>query len=278
MSLKKILQKWVVIDEVKECFTYFLFLCIIAIGQIIISNYNKNMINEVTTSTSHAFAQAWASIVDFLPMLLAAVIVFVIGWFISIGIGKLVSEVLRKLGFNNIFKKTGWENAFKRADIEVDPAQFIGVITKWIFVIIFLMIASDIIGWSSFSVLLGQIIVWIPNLIVAIVILVVAIVLADILEKIVRATVDRMGVASANFLGSLTKWVIYIVAILAILSQLNVASTIVNSIIFGIVATFVLAVGLAFGLGGRDEASRILKMARERIESNSESSKRRSKK
>lgn len=236
------------------------------------------MINEVTTSTSHAFAQAWASIVDFLPMLLAAVIVFVIGWFISIGIGKLVSEVLRKLGFNNIFKKTGWENAFKRADMEVDPAQFIGVITKWIFVIIFLMIASDIIGWSSFSVLLGQIIVWIPNLIVAIVILVVAIVLADILEKIVRATVDRMGVASANFLGSLTKWVIYIVAILAILSQLNVASTIVNSIIFGIVATFVLAVGLAFGLGGRDEASRILKMARERIESNSESSKRRSKK
>ncbi len=236
------------------------------------------MINEVTTSTSHALAHAWASIVSFLPMLLAAVIVFVIGWFISIGIGKLVSEVLRKLGFNNIFKKTGWENAFKRADIEVDPAQFIGVITKWIFVIIFLMIASDIIGWSSFSVLLGQIIVWIPNLIVAIVILVVAIVLADILEKIVRATVDRMGVASANFLGSLTKWVIYIVAILAILSQLNVASTIVNSIIFGIVATFVLAVGLAFGLGGRDEASRILKMARERIESNSESSKRRSKK
>ncbi|MDD3919511.1 MAG: hypothetical protein PHX52_02915 [Candidatus Pacebacteria bacterium] len=224
------------------------------------------MINEVTSSASSAFTQVWASIASFLPMLLAAIIVFIIGWFLSIGIGKLVSEILRKLGFNNIFRKTGWESALKKADIEVDPAQFFGVITKWIFVIIFLMIASDIIGWTSFSVLLGQIVLWIPNLLVAVVILVVAIILADILEKIVKATVDRMGVASANFLGALTKWVIYIVAALAILSQLNIAQTIVNSVVVGVVATFVIALGLAFGLGGRDEAGKVLKAIREKVE------------
>lgn len=233
------------------------------------------MIYEVTTSTSNAFAQTWESIINFLPMIVAAVTVFIIGWILSIGIGRLVSEILRKLKFNDIFKRTGWESAFKKADIEVDPAQFVGVITKWIFVIIFLMISSDILHWSSFSVLLGQIIWWIPNLIVAIVILVVAIVLADILEKIVKATVDRMGVTSANFLGSLTKWVIYVVASLAILSQLNVAPTIVDSIVMGIVATFVLAFGLAFGLGGRDEAGRVLKMIREKVESSDEGNKRR---
>lgn len=227
------------------------------------------MIYEVTTSTSSAFVQAWASIVSFLPMFLASLIVFIIGWFLSIGIGKLVSEVLRKFKFNNIFKKTGWENAFKRADIEVDPSQFIGVITKWIFVIVFLMIASDILNWTSFSVLLGQILSWIPNLIVAIIILVVAIVLADILEKIVKATVDKMGVTSANFLGSLTKWVVYIIASLAILSQLNVAPTIVDSIVVGMVATFVLALGLAFGLGGKEEAGRVLKKLREKVENTS---------
>lgn len=224
------------------------------------------MINEVTSSASSAFSQVWVSIISFLPMLLAAIIVFIIGWFLSIGIGKLVSEILRKLGFNNIFKRTGWDNAFAKADIEVDPAQFIGVITKWIFVIIFLMIASDIIGWTSFSLLLGQIVLWIPNLLVAIVILVVAIILADILEKIVKATVERMGVASATFLGALTKWVIYIVASLAILSQLNVAQNIVNAVVIGIVATFVIALGLAFGLGGREEAGRVLKTIRERVE------------
>jgi len=128
------------------------------------------------------------------------------------------------------------------------------------------MIASDIIGWTSFSVLLGQIVLWIPNLLVAVVILVVAIILADILEKIVKATVDRMGVASANFLGALTKWVIYIVAALAILSQLNIAQTIVNSVVVGAVATFVIALGLAFGLGGRDEAGKVLKAIREKVE------------
>lgn len=224
------------------------------------------MINEVTTSTSQAFSQAWAGVINFLPNFIAAIIIFIIGWFISIAIGKIVSEILRKVGFNNIFKKTGWENAFKKADMEVDPSQFVGVITKWIFVVIFLMIASDIVKWTTFSILLGQIIVWIPNLIVALVILVVAIVIADILEKIVKATVDRIGVASANFLGALTKWVIYIIAILAILSQLNVAPALVNSIVFGIVGTFVIAFGLAFGLGGKDEAQRLLKIAREKVE------------
>ncbi len=224
------------------------------------------MINEVTTSTSQAFSQAWAGVINFLPNFIAAIIIFIIGWFISIAIGKIVSEILRKVGFNNIFKKTGWENAFKKADMEVDPSQFVGVITKWIFVVIFLMIASDIVKWTTFSILLGQIIVWIPNLIVALVILVVAIVIADILEKIVKATVDRIGVASANFLGALTKWVIYIIAILAILSQLNVAPALVNSIVFGIAGTFVIAFGLAFGLGGKDEAQRLLKIAREKVE------------
>jgi hypothetical protein len=224
------------------------------------------MIYEVQTSISGAFTQAWDSIASFLPMFLTAIIIFVIGWFISIGLGKLVANLLKRVGFDNIFNKTGWQKALRKAELKITPSQFIGVITKWIFVIIFLMIASDIIGWTSFSLLLGQIVLWIPNLLVAVVILVVAIILADILEKIVKATVDRMGVASANFLGALTKWVIYIVAALAILSQLNIAQTIVNSVVVGVVATFVIALGLAFGLGGRDEAGKVLKAIREKVE------------
>ncbi|NMB47231.1 hypothetical protein GYA01_00090 [Patescibacteria group bacterium] len=224
------------------------------------------MIYEVQTSISGAFTQAWDSIASFLPMFLTAIIIFVIGWFISIGLGKLVANLLKRVGFDNIFNKTGWQKALRKAELKITPSQFIGVITKWIFVIIFLIIVSDIVKWENFSSLLNQIITWVPNLIVAIVILVVAIVIADILEKIIKATIDKVGIASANFLGSLAKWVIYVVATLAILSQLNVAPAIVNAIIYGIVGAFVLSFGLAFGLGGRDEAAKILATAREKIE------------
>ncbi|MDD2548166.1 MAG: hypothetical protein PHO04_01640 [Candidatus Pacebacteria bacterium] len=224
------------------------------------------MIYEVQTSISGAFTQAWDSIASFLPMFLTAIIIFVIGWFISIGLGKLVANLLKRVGFDNIFNKTGWQKALRKAELKITPSQFIGVITKWIFVIIFLIIVSDIVKWENFSSLLNQIITWVPNLIVAIVILVVSIVIADILEKIIKATIDKVGIASANFLGSLAKWVIYVVATLAILSQLNVAPAIVNAIIYGIVGAFVLSFGLAFGLGGRDEAAKILATAREKIE------------
>jgi len=185
---------------------------------------------------------------------------------LSIGLGKLVANLLKRVGFDNIFNKTGWQKALRKAELKITPSQFIGVITKWIFVIIFLIIVSDIVKWENFSSLLNQIITWVPNLIVAIVILVVSIVIADILEKIIKATIDKVGIASANFLGSLAKWVIYVVATLAILSQLNVAPAIVNAIIYGIVGAFVLSFGLAFGLGGRDEAAKILATAREKIE------------
>lgn len=223
------------------------------------------MIEQITTSTSGAFIGVWEGIVSFLPAFLAALVVFIIGWFLSIGIGKLVAEILRKLRFNNIFKNTGWQNAFKKADIEIDPAQFVGVITKWILVIVFLMIASDIVGWGTFTDLLQNIVFWVPNLIVSIIILVVAIVAADILEKIVGATIDKMGVSSAKFLGKLTKWVIYAIAILAILSQLQIAPLIVNSIIIGLTAMFALAFGLSFGLGGIDHAREFLTDLKKKI-------------
>jgi hypothetical protein len=223
------------------------------------------MIEQIANSTSFAFANVWDGIISFVPALIAALIVFIIGWFLSIGIGKLIAEILRKLKFNNIFKNTGWQNAFKKADIEVDPAQFVGVITKWILVVVFLMIASDIVGWGTFTYLLENIVYWIPNLIVSIIILVVAIVTADILEKIVGATVDKMGVSSASFLGKLTKWVIYAIAILAILSQLQIAPIVVNSIIIGLTAMIALAFGLAFGIGGIDHAKDYLTDLKKKI-------------
>lgn len=225
------------------------------------------MIDQIAVSTTDAFSNMWDGVINFLPLLLAAIVVFIIGWFISIGVGKLVAEILKKIKFNSIFKNTGWQQALKKADMAVDPSQFMGAIVKWILVITFLMIASDIIGWSSFTALLEKIILWIPNLIVAIIILVVAIILADILEKIVKAAVEKMGVASATFLGALTRWVIYIVAVLAILSQLNIAPVIVNSLIIGVISMLALGFGLAFGIGGREEASRVLTKFRKDVES-----------
>jgi len=225
----------------------------------------KHMIQDWSLITMQALQGAWEEMLLFLPSLLAAIIIFILGWFIAIWIGKLVAQVLNKLKFDSIFEKTGWKEALSNADVKVEPSGFIGAICKWILVVVFLMIVTEIMGWVAFAGLLGKIIAWMPNLLVAIIILVVAIIISDIVAKLVKVSTKKMGVSSVNFLGSVVKGAIYIFAGLAVLLQLGVTPKIVEVLIMGFVGTLTLALGLSFGLGGKEAASRVIEEARRKM-------------
>ena len=208
-------------------------------------------------------------LVDFLPRLVLAIIVFVIGYFISVGIGKLVTEILKGLKFNQLFKKENWQKALEKADIKVDPSGFIGAIFKWVFVIVSLLLTVDILNLTKFAELLRDVLNYLPNVIVAALIFVVAVIVADVLEKTVRATVERMKISYAALTASVVKWAIWIFAIFLILDNLLPASeliqTLYKSIVYGVVAAISVGVGLAFGLGGKDLAAGVLEDLRKRI-------------
>ena len=223
------------------------------------------MIQDWSLITMQALQGAWEEMLLFLPSLLAAIIIFILGWFIAIWIGKLVAQVLNKLKFDSIFEKTGWKEALSNADVKVEPSGFIGAICKWILVVVFLMIVTEIMGWVAFAGLLGKIIAWMPNLLVAIIILVVAIIISDIVAKLVKVSTKKMGVSSVNFLGSVVKGAIYIFAGLAVLLQLGVTPKIVEVLIMGFVGTLTLALGLSFGLGGKEAAGRVIEEARRKM-------------
>ena len=223
------------------------------------------MIQDWGEVTILAFQNAWQMFLSFVPALIGAIIIFIIGWFIAIAIGKVVAEILTRIGFNRIFERTGWKEALEKAELKVNPSEFIGAICKWVLVVVFLMISADILRWEGFVVLLNKILNWIPNLLIAVAIFVVAVIMADILEKIVRASVKKIKVGYADFLGMAVRWAIYIFAALAILLQLGVANSIINTVIMGVIGMLALAFGLAFGLGGKDAAAGIIKEVREKI-------------
>jgi hypothetical protein len=225
----------------------------------------KHMIQDWSLITMQALQGAWEEMLLFLPNLIAAIIIFILGWFIAIWIGKLIAQILNKLKFDSVFEKTGWREALSNADVKVNPSSFIGAICKWILVVVFLMIVTDIMGWVAFAGLLAKIIAWMPNLLVAIIILVVAIIIADIVEKLVKVSTKKMGISSVNFLGSVVKGALYVFAGLAVLLQLGVTPEIVKVLIMGFVGTLTLALGLSFGLGGKDAAARIIEDVRKRV-------------
>ncbi|PIS17479.1 MAG: hypothetical protein COT59_00470 [Candidatus Nealsonbacteria bacterium CG09_land_8_20_14_0_10_42_14] len=217
------------------------------------------MVGDWYSVTINALQNLWQGFLGFIPAIIGAVIVFVIGWFISIGVGRLVTEVLKKLRFNKIFEKGNWDEALAKADIKVDASAFIGAIVKWVLVIVFLMAAVEILGLTEFAGFLKSVLGYLPNVVVASFIFVVAVILADILEKVVRAAIESIKVGYGQVVGAIIRWSIWIFAILAILIQLKVAPSLIQTIFTGFIAVLVIAAGLAFGLGGKEIATEILR-------------------
>jgi len=212
--------------------------------------------------TKDALLNLWVGFLGFVPKLIGAIIVFLIGWLIAVGIGKLVAEILKRLKFNRLFEKGVWKNALEKAEVKVDASGFVGALFKWILIIVFLSAAVEILGLEQFAGLLNQVLGYLPNVVVAALIFVVAVIVADIAEKIIRTGVEGMRVGYGQLAGAIVKWSIWVFAVLAILTQLLIAPELVNTlfkaIVYGIVALVVVSLGISFGLGGKDVASEIL--------------------
>lgn len=216
------------------------------------------MTQDLIDITTNALLKAWAGFISFVPALLIAIIIFVIGWIIALGVGRVVSQILIRLRFNRLFEEAGWKQALEKAEFEINPAEFIGAIFKWILVIIFLLIAVEVLGLKEFADFLTSVITWLPNLLVAIAIFIVAAIAADILGKLTVASLEKTKIGFSRVAGKIVKSSIWIFAILAILYQLGVAPSLIETLLTGIVAGLAIAFGIAFGLGGKDLAQHLL--------------------
>jgi hypothetical protein len=208
----------------------------------------------------------WSGVAGFIPRLIAAIVVFLIGWLIASLLGKVAYHIVRVLQIDNALTRVGFRQAWERSGFKLNSPMFFYELVKWFFVIVFLMATTNILGLSQVSEFLGTVVLYIPNVIVAAVILLIGILVAKFLEGTVRASVRAAGLASGNFLGSLTKWAVFVFSLLVALAQLQVAANIINIVVIGIVAASSLGAGLAFGLGGVKHAEEMLSNLRKRVQ------------
>lgn len=208
----------------------------------------------------------WAQFANFIPNLIGAIIVLIIGLIVAAGLGALVEKVFEALHLDQFLEKLGLKPYFDRAGLKLRASYFLGRLVYWFIVIAFLLAASDSLGLYALSAFLGNVLAYLPNVIAAVLILLAAVVLGNFLRRIVMASVMSARLHAAHFLGTLTWWAIVVFGFLAALTQLNIAVAIIQSIITGFIAMLALAGGLAFGLGGKDYASHLLNRLRDRTE------------
>jgi hypothetical protein len=208
----------------------------------------------------------WNGFVGFLPNLLGALIVLIVGIIVAAGLGALVEKIFASLRFDTFLSRIGLAPHFERAGLSLKGSRFLGRLVYWFIVIAFLLAAANILQLNALSNFLQTVLLYIPNVIVAVLILFAAAVVANFLRKVVQASVMSTRLGGAHFLGTLTYWAVVIFGLLAALDQLGVVPSIINAVITGVIAMFALAGGLAFGLGGRDYAAHLLNKFRQGTE------------
>lgn len=208
----------------------------------------------------------WQSFIGFLPTLLAALIVFIIGWIISIFLGKIANRIIRVIKLDLLLAKLGFKKALARAKLKLDSGKFFEELVKWFFIIVFLMTAADILGLQEVTLFLKTILFYLPNVVIAAIVLLAAVIIANFMQKLVKASADTAGLTSSGVVGSIVKWAILVFGFVIALTQLGIATTLIQTVVIGLIAMFALAGGLAFGLGGRDQAARFLEKIKRDVE------------
>lgn len=217
------------------------------------------LLQQAGYNLSSALSGLWTGIVLHVPSIILAIIIFIIGWVIGSVLGKAVAQVITSLKVDNLFKGTGFEEALARGGFRLSVGGFFGGLVKWFLIIVFLMASLELVGLSQINLFLREVVVtFLPNVFIAAFVLVIAGLVADAAKKIVVGSVKATNVARANLFGTITVYAIWIFAFIIALSQLGIAPNLMNAIFIGIIAMLSLAGGLAFGLGGRDAASRAI--------------------
>ncbi|MBN2585609.1 hypothetical protein JXA59_03105 [Patescibacteria group bacterium] len=218
----------------------------------------NNLLNEWGQAVLNPLQDIWYRFLIFLPNLIGALLIILIGWIVAVGLDRLVTQILKQLKLDHALNKVGTKTLFKKSGVDFEASDFIGGLVKWTVLLIALLAAADVLGLSKITDFLNAILSYIPNIFVAIAILLIGMLAANFFAHVVRGGVGAARIKVANLLAAVTRWTIWIFAIFAALTQLGIAEAIINNLIMAIFFMIALAGGLAFGLGGQKAASETL--------------------
>lgn len=200
----------------------------------------------------------------FLPGFLTAVIVFVVGWIIATALGKVAGQIIRAVKIDSVLEKMGFKKVMDRAGLKLNTGLFFDELIKWFVILVALLVAVDILQLQIVGDLLKIIVLYIPNVIVAVLILIAGVLISNLLEKSVVASLEAVRMKSSKILGKFTRWFILIFALLIAISALQIgdAGRVIGDFVSIIITGVVAAFAISFGLAGKDIAAQLLNKAK----------------
>ena len=224
-----------------------------------------NLFNVWGDAVLNPLQDLWARFLTFLPNLVGAIVILVIGWIVAAGLDRLVTQILKQAKLDSTLNKMGTKTLLEKSGLDMEVSEFVGALVRWTILLVAFLAAADVLALSNVTTFLNSILAYIPNVFVAIGILLIGLFAAHFFAGVVRGTVGAARVQTARLLGATTKWTIYIFTLAAALQQLGIASIIIDRFLTALFFMLALAGGLAFGLGGQKPAAETLEDFRKEV-------------
>jgi Conserved TM helix len=215
-----------------------------------ITNWGVAIYTSLATALSLAFA--------FIPKLIGFLLILLVGWIVASALSKALTWLLKKVGFERMATRIGLTRMEQQMGVRLNTAEILGKVLYWFVFLMFLVSAVDALGLTTVSNILTQVIAYIPNVFVAILVLFLGTLVATFMADIVRGATGSARVGNPSVFANIARYAILGFAGLVALEQLQIAPALLNILFTAVVGAAALAFGLAFGLGGRDTAARLL--------------------
>ena len=194
-----------------------------------------------------------------LPKILGFIVILVIGWFVASLIAAAVGGILRNIRFNDFARRSGLGDFVDKMGVQTDSSGLMAAIAKWFVRLIALIVAFDALGLPAVSQVLHQLLLWLPNLVVALVVLVISGLAATALYNLVRGATAKAGFAAPDFVANIACVAVWVFGVVIAVNQIGIAQELVNTLFMGFIGALALALGLSFGLGSRETAGEIVR-------------------
>lgn len=220
-----------------------------------------NDIKSLADRLSDSANEFWTAVGDYLPKILGALVLLVLALIIAKLAQTVVERFLRLIKFDKLIKNKQIEKSLNTAEISVDFIAVAGRIAFWVVIIIFAITIVDVLELDALRDVIRNLLGYLPNILAAAIVLTVAVAGGRLLRDVFRASLNRMRIDVAHTIATVSYYVIILFGAVMAIDQLGFDTTILAANITVIVAGIVLALALAFGLGGRDLAGRVLEQA-----------------
>jgi len=217
------------------------------------------------TVTNEAWVTIWDRFIVFLPNIIGAIIILVLGWIVGMIVAMLIDRLFRLVGLQALFEKAKVEDILKKANSTMDATALLSSLVKWIIYLIAFISAANAMKLTAVADFLNSVLAYVPQVIVAAAILLIGLVLANFLAAVVKGSIQTANLGFADTSSLIVRWSVVIFSFMAALAQLGIAENMINTLFIGFVGFVAIGGGLAFGLGGKDAAAEFIENVKKEL-------------